>query len=120
VLAFSGGVLVDAMRMLRGICKQAILDGTERVNDATVNQYFQFLVDDYKYVFDTPELWKKLAQFCNADGNDTYITDESVPDLLYKMIIIEYRDDRMWFNLHPAARKLYEQNKAAIDKRIGQ
>jgi hypothetical protein len=120
VLAYSGGVLVDAMRMLRGVCKQAILDGVDSVNDDVIEQYFQFLVDDYKYVFDTAQLWKKLAQFCNSPGSDVYMTDESIPDLLYKMIIIEYRNPRMWFNLHPAARRLYEQNQAAIDKRVTQ
>ncbi|HEX3103216.1 MAG TPA: hypothetical protein VHQ22_02125 [Terriglobales bacterium] len=119
VLAYSGGVLVEAMRMLRGICKQAILDKTSKSSDDVIHQHFQVLVDDYKYVFDTPDLWNKLAQFCNADGTDIYMTEESVPDLLYKMIIIEYRDERMWFNLHPAARELYRQNKTAIDKRIG-
>jgi hypothetical protein len=118
VLAYSGGVLVDAMRMLRGICKHAILENATDVSDETVDHYFQSLVDDYKYVFDTAELWRKLADFCNASGNDIYITDESVPDLLYKMIVIEYRNPRMWFNLHPAARRLYEQNRAAVDLKV--
>lgn len=120
VLGYSGGVLVDAMRMLRGICKQAILDDIEKVSDLIVEEYFQVLVDDYKYVFDSVELWKKLALFSNASGGDVYVTDESVPDLLYKMIIIEYRDPQMWFNLHPAARRLYEQNRAAIDNRVAE
>lgn len=120
VLEYSGGVLVDAMRMLRGICKQAILEGTDGVSDEVIEQFFQFLVDDYKYVFDTVELWKKLSQFCNSAGSDIYMTDESVPDLLYKMIILEYRNPRMWFNLHPAARRLYEQNRKAIDAKIAQ
>lgn len=119
VLLYSGGVLVDAMRMLRGICRHAILSGEPTVTDETIEHVFQALVDDYKYVFDTADLWKKLAIFCNARGSDIYITDESVPDLLYKMIIIEYRNPRMWFNLHPAARRLYEQNKAAVDVRVG-
>jgi len=120
VLLYSGGVLVDAMRMLRGICRHAILSGERTVTDETIEQAFQALVDDYKYVFDTADLWKKLALFCNATGTEIYITDESVPDLLYKMILIEYRNPRMWFNLHPAARRLYEQNKAAVDLRVGQ
>ena len=50
------------------------------VTDETIEQAFQALVDDYKYVFDTADLWKKLAIFCNAKGSEIYITDESVPD----------------------------------------
>lgn len=120
VLEYSGGVLVDAMRMLRGITKQAILNKTASISDEVVDQHFQMLVDDYKFVFDTPQLWKRLAKFCNTADKNVYITDETIPDLLYKMIVIEYRDSKMWFNIHPAARRLYEQNKQSIDQRIAE
>jgi len=120
VLEYSGGVLVDAMRMLRGVCKQVILSTSDAASDQVIEQHFQSLIDDYKYVFDSPQLWKKLAKFCNTPDKNVYMTDDSMPDLLYKMIVIEYRDPKMWFNIHPAARRLYEQNKEAIDLRISE
>jgi hypothetical protein len=118
ILKYSGGVLVDAMRILRGVCKDAILNGLKAVPDQTIEEHFQNLVDDYKYLFDSPELWSKLATFCNAKDKAVFITDDAIPDLLYKMIVIEYREANMWFDLHPAARRLYEQNKDAVDERV--
>jgi KAP-like P-loop domain-containing protein len=118
VLEYSGGVLVDAMRILRGVCKDAILKGLAIVPDSVVEEHFQNLVDDYKYLFDSPELWKKLATFCKAKDKSVFVTDDAIPDLLYKMIVIEYRESSMWFDLHPAARRLYDQNQHAVDKRV--
>jgi GTPase SAR1 family protein len=118
VLQYSGGVLVDAMRVLRGVCKDAILNSLKSVPDKIIEEHFQNLVDDYKYLFDSPELWTKLATFSNAKDKAVFITDDAIPDLLYKMIVIEYREASMWFDLHPAARRLYEQNKEAVDGRV--
>lgn len=117
VFDYSGGVLVDAMRMLRGVCKDAVLGGADTVKDDVIEKHFQDLVDDYKFLFDTPELWAKLSRFSKAKDRTIFVTDDAIPDLLYKMIVIEYRESSMWFDLHPAARRLYEQNMEAIDKR---
>lgn len=47
------------------------------------------------------------------------MTDDMLPDLLYKMIVIEYRGKGVWFDLHPAVRRIYDQNREVIDA-IGQ
>jgi hypothetical protein len=118
VFELSGGVLIDAMRMLRGICKSKILDPSLTVDDALVEKNFQYLVDDYKFAFDRPLLWKKLSILCKASNKQSMMTDDSLLELLYKMIVIEYWDQMLWFDLHPAARRLYEQNAALIDEAI--
>jgi len=115
VLEYSGGVLIDAMRMLRGICKRAILDGVTTIDEGVVEEEFQRLVDDYKFVFDKPLLWQKLSAMCKAANKQAIMTDDALAELLYKMIVIEYWEKRLWFDLHPAARKLYEQNAQVID-----
>lgn len=116
ILKYSGGVLVDAMRMVRGICKRCILDPTLKVSPATVEEEFQQLVDDYQFVFDNIVYWEKLAEFSKATDKAVIKTDDLLPELLYKMIVIEYREKKLWFDLHPAARRLYEQNSMVIDR----
>jgi hypothetical protein len=118
VLVMSGGVLIDAMRMLRGICKRKILNPALSVDEQMVDGEFQQLVDDYKLVFNTPQLWRKLSILCRAKDTKAYVTDDMLPELLYKMIVIEYRQKYIWFDLHPAARRLYEQNADVIEKAI--
>jgi len=118
VLRNSGGVLIDAMRMLRGICKSKVLEPGLSVDDALIDAEFQKLVDDYKFVFDRPALWQKLSNFCRTADRQTIMTDDSVPELLYKMIVIEYHKKNLWFDLHPAARRLYEQNAQLIDDSV--
>lgn len=118
VLEYSGGVLIDAMRLLRGICKAKILDSTILVDEAFIDSQFQSLVDDYKFAFDRPVLWKKLSSLCRASDKRAIMTDDSLLELLYKMIVIEYSDKGLWFDLHPAARRLYDQNCGLIDRTV--
>lgn len=111
VLDHSGGVLIDAMRMLRGICKRTIMAPTLTVDDALVEEEFQLLVDDYQFVIDSRPLWQAVADMAKSQARKTLVADGLLPDLLYKMIFIEYRNKKAWFELHPAARRLYEQNR---------
>ena len=115
VLENSGGALIDAMRMLRGLCKRAILEQVTVIDEVAVEEEFQRLVDDYKFVFDKPVLWQKLSKMCKASDKQSIMTDDILTEMLYKMIVIEYWEKKLWFDLHPAARKLYEQNASIID-----
>lgn len=114
LMRYSGGVLVDALRLTYGVCKQVILNSRANLH-AAVESEFQRIVDDFKYVFDRPALWKKLSGFCKTVDKRVFVTEELILELLYKMIVIEYRDSEMWFDLHPAARRLYENNAKVID-----
>jgi hypothetical protein len=115
VLEYSGGALIDAMRMLRGLCKRAILEQITIIDEAAVEEEFQRLVDDYKFVFDKLVLWQKLSKMCKAADKQAIMVDDILTEMLYKMIVIEYWEKKLWFDLHPAARKLYEQNASIID-----
>lgn len=114
VLLYSGGVLVDAMRMLGTICSRIIASGTSGADDDVVEEAFQQLVDDFMVVFDNADLWLKLAMFCEADDKRLFNIEPSKLDLLSRMVLIEYRNKYVWFDLHPAARRLYEQNRSVI------
>jgi len=118
VLKLSGGVLIDAMRLLRDICKEAILSQDLKVDQGTVDEQFQKLVDSYTYVLDSPALWQRLAFFAKATDKRVFKTDTLLPELLHKTIVIEYWHKALWFDLHPAARKLYLQNSDVIDARF--
>jgi hypothetical protein len=118
VLGYSGGVLIDAMRMLRGLCKRAILNPQLRISHDLIAEEFQQLVDDYQHALNTPQLWKKLAALSKAPDKRIFLTDDTLPELLYKMIVIEYRHRHAWFDLHPAVRELYRQNAEVIDEMV--
>lgn len=115
VMDCSGGVLIDAMRMLRGICKRAIMNPGLKVDAGLVEEEFQQLVDDYQFVIDRLPLWQAVAEMANSQKKRTMVSEGLLPELLYKMIIIEYRQKKVWFALHPAAKLLYEQNKEILD-----
>lgn len=115
IVEYSGGVLIDAMRMARGICKRSVLESSFEVSSASVEEEFQHLVDDYKFTFETTVLWKTLAKICAAQSKNVIMTEETLPDLLYKMIVIEYRGSKLWFDLHPAVLRLYKQNQEVIE-----
>jgi len=110
VLDLSGGVIIDAMRMLRGICKKTMMDSSSFVTEMTVQEEFQHLVDDYQFVIDSRPLWQAVGVIAGSRNHKSVITDGLLPELLYKMIVIEYRNQKVWFDLHPAARRLFEQN----------
>lgn len=118
VLEHSGGVLIDAMRMLRCICKRVILEPGLVVDETVVQEEFQRLMDDYKFVFDKPLLWHKLSVMCKASDKQIIMTDDALPELLYKMIVIEYWEKKLWFDLHPAARALYQEYSHVIDNAL--
>ncbi len=118
VFRYSGGVLVDAMRMLGAVCRQAIAQGEKTVGDDAVENAFQQLVDDYNIVFNSDDLWVKLAELCKSADKQSYMIEGSKLELLGRMVLIEYREDRMWFDVHPAARRLYEQNKDVLSSLI--
>ena len=80
------------------------------VDEAILQEEFQKLVDDYQFVIDRRPLWDALGHMCRGGHLQTLAGDGLLPELLYKMIAIEYSDKRAWFEPHPAARLLYEQN----------
>jgi len=115
ILEHSGGVLIDAMRMIRGICRRCILKPNLKVDKYIIEEEFQKLVDDYQFVLDNRIYWEKISNICKAKDKKIIMTDDMLADLLYKMIVIEYREEKLRFDLHPAVRRLYEKNAEIID-----
>ncbi|MGA2352361.1 MAG: hypothetical protein ABSF70_18140 [Terracidiphilus sp.] len=119
IIDYSGGVIVDALRLARGVLKQIVLGDEHKVAEL-IEDEFQKIADEYRYQFDKPILWRKLQKFCEAVDPALFLTDETTLDLVCKMIVIEYRDRTTWHSVHPAVRRLYEQNKVALASVLGQ
>lgn len=113
IIDYSGGVIVDALRLARGVLKQVLLDPQANVDDL-IEDEFQKIADEYRYQLDQPILWQKLQKFCESTDPGVFLADEITLDLVCKMIVIEYRDRATWLNVHPAVRRLYEQNKTVL------
>jgi AAA ATPase domain len=113
IVQYSGGVIVDALRLARGVVKQIVLSSPNTV-DQLVDSEFQKIADEYIYQIDKPILWQKIHKFCTTDDPTIFLTDDATVDLVIKMIVIEYRQHTTWHKVHPAVRRLYEQNKDQI------
>ncbi len=120
VLLNSGGVLVDAMRMLGEICANVVARGATTAGKSDVDAAFQQLINEFLEVFDNAELWTKLAKFCEHPDKRVFNIEPARLDLLSRMILIEYRNQQVWYDLHPAVRQLYEQNKSVIKESSSQ
>lgn len=114
---YSGGVIVDALRLARGVAKHKILYPDETI-EGLIEIEMQKLVDEYRYQLDAPILWQKIKKFCTTNDTQMFLIDELTIDMLCKMIVIEYRHQKIWYNIHPAVRKLYEQNKDYLDTHL--
>jgi hypothetical protein len=113
VVQYSGGVIVDALRLTRGVLIQTVLASPHGIDDL-IESEFQKIVDEYIYQIDKPILWQKIHTFCTTSDPTIFLTDDATVDLVCKMIVIEYRQHTTWHKVHPAVRRLYEQNKRQI------
>lgn len=101
---WSGGVVVDFLRMVRGCCVKAQGTGLKKISVDLAVETFSSLVDSYwrpleeKYYPKLVELHKKKVAK----------NDEELRFLLYLCVVLEY-DTKRWYDLHPAVERiLYE------------
>lgn len=115
IVEYSGGVIVDALRLARGVAKQRILHPASAIEEL-IESEFQKIADEYIYQLDKPILWQKVQKYCQTNDSTLFLTDDATVDLVCKMIVIEYREKTTWHRVHPAVKRLYEQNKDHVDQ----
>ncbi len=92
----SGGVVRDLMRLVRFACDEA----DTRITAAHAERAVREMVREYDYLVQEADLDRlvDIAHERNVAG------DETSGRLLYNRLVLEYRNDERWYDLHPAVR----------------
>jgi 3-oxoacyl-ACP reductase-like protein len=97
----SGGVMRELVRLGRECCTEAMLQLAERdtviIDEAIIDTAVRNLRNDFSRQI-TPAMSPLLKQVYDDRGR---VDNESFTDLLHGLIILEYENDDLWYDLHP-------------------
>jgi hypothetical protein len=99
--SWSGGIVVDFLRMVRDCCVKAEARDLERVDVDLAGEAFDYLINDYGRPLEE-KYYPKLAEVYQK--KDAKI-DEELRFLLHLLAILEY-DKGRWYDVHPAVEQI--------------
>jgi energy-coupling factor transporter ATP-binding protein EcfA2 len=101
MVLLSGGVMRELVRLGRECCTEAMLQLAERdtviIDEAIIDTAVRNLRNDFSRQI-TPAMSPLLKQVYDDRGR---VDNESFTDLLHGLIILEYENDDLWYDLHP-------------------
>jgi hypothetical protein len=117
---WSGGVVVDFLRMVRDCCVKAQLRNLKKIDSDLALEAFNSLVDDYWRPLDE-KYYPKLVEVYEKKDFKNVKNDEDLRFLLYLLAVLEY-DGKRWYDVHPCVERiLFEKglikNKLRVDVR---
>lgn len=98
---WSGGVVVDFLRMVRGCCVKAQGRGLKKIDMDLAVEAFGELVDGYWRPLEEKYYPKLVEIYKSKDAKN----DEELRFLLYLCVVLEY-DKKRWYDLHPAVERI--------------
>lgn len=98
---WSGGVVVDFLRMVRDCCVKAQARDLERVNIDLAGEAFDYLINDYGRPIEEKYYPKLVEVYENKDAK----IDEELRFLLHLLAVLEY-DRKRWYDVHPAVKRI--------------
>ena len=98
---WSGGVVVDFLRMVRDCCVKAQARDLKRVDENLAGESFDYLVNDYRRPIEEKYYPKLVEVYKNKDAK----VDENLRSLLHLLAILEY-DRKRWYDVHPAIEQI--------------
>jgi len=101
---WSGGVVVDFLRMVWGCCVKAQARSLEKVNENVAGECFDSLVDDFWRPL-KEDFYPKLVEVYENKQAKNVKNDEALRHLLYLCAVLEY-DKRRWYDVHPAIERI--------------
>jgi hypothetical protein len=106
IIKFSGGYVRDMLEILRMI----IIEDNYPVSDEAIDKIIYNEINSFNELMDTPTI-NELKKVKKAKSiND--ITEMSMKDkLLTNHLILRYRNKNLWFDVHPAVRRLLNEKK---------
>ncbi len=101
---WSGGVVVDFLRMVWDCCVKAQARSLERVNEDVACECFDSLVNDFWRPL-KEEYYPKLVEVYKKKRAKDVKNDEALRHLLYLCAVLEY-DKKRWYDVHPAVERI--------------
>ena len=101
---WSGGVVVDFLRMVRDCCVKAQRRGLKSIDLDLGRETFDSLINDYWRPLQEMYYPKLVEVHEKKDAKDVK-NDEELRFLLYLLAVLEY-DRRRWYDVHPAVERI--------------
>jgi Cdc6-like AAA superfamily ATPase len=109
VIALSGGLLRDLVRLVRDAALIALTEGKATITSEIVHQVAAEVGNDYRRLL-TPEHYDALKK---AQQSKQISSDESMRQLLENLSLLEYRNTITWCDVHPIVRTLLTLRETA-------
>lgn len=98
---WSGGVVIDFLRMVRDCCVKAQMEGVKQINMEFAVESFGSLIDSYWRPLQEKYYPKLKAIYESKSAKN----DEDLRFLLYLCVVLEY-DKKRWYDVHPAVERI--------------
>jgi len=98
---WSGGVVVDFLRMVRDCCVKAQAKDLKKVDIDLAGEVFDYLINDYRRPIEEKYYPKLVEVYKNKDAK----IDGELRFLLHLLAILEY-DRKRWYDVHPAVERI--------------
>jgi energy-coupling factor transporter ATP-binding protein EcfA2 len=113
MVVYSGGVIRELVRIARASCSQCLLlirqnpDQTElQINDEILQQALRDLRNDFASSLGASRY--QILTTTYQEGKPADLTDEFLL-LLHGLYILEYRNDEVWYDVHPIVVELLKR-----------
>ncbi|MEM2972394.1 MAG: hypothetical protein QW270_08265 [Candidatus Bathyarchaeia archaeon] len=111
---WSGGVVVDFLRMVRDCCVKAQARNLKKIDLDLACEAFDSLMNDYWRPL-KEEYYPKLVEIYEKKDARHIKNDESLRFLLYLLTVLEYDRER-WYAVHPCIERILFEKGLIKDK----
>ena len=104
----SGGILTEFIRIIRGAANIANMEDRSRIEEGDVVRVVTDIRNDYIRILnrDDIKILKEVARTKEKTDEDRF------HDLLFSLAILEYANDEVWYDIHPATKGIIERVEA--------
>jgi len=107
-IEYSAGVMTEFIRIIRSAGNIANTDGRSRIEVPDVEQSIADTKNDYIRILN-PEDIEILKDVMRMKGK---VDGDKFQDLLFCLAILEYSNDEVWYDIHPAIKGIIERAEA--------
>jgi nucleoside-triphosphatase THEP1 len=115
----SGGVLRELVRIVRACCGECSLllrmepDRTDvMINDEILEKALMILRNEFQASMGTKR--KDILAYTYREAAPPEIDDADFLDLLHSLYILEYRNDGVWYGLHPIVADILRRDQVLV------
>ena len=104
----SGGILTEFIRIIRDAANIANMEDRSRIEEGDVERVVTDIRNDYIRILNRDDI--KILKEVESKKEKT--DEERFHDLLFSLAILEYANDEVWYDIHPATKGIIERVEA--------